>query len=219
MSFPEFGPFAAAFESTGLKVPGYLTLLNFGQDDALIVIDRIAEALRCNDSQKWVTALFDANNWRPHLVGAIAILLDQRTTLDVAPLWSAIDAGTWVTPQLVATAYFSDPAFASRALKRMNNGCPVTVPAGLDPLMRHVATGPAGTSGRSGKMAASILAVSSKFPSLAIHESTWRADPKLQPLLDEDQAWDGSEEITKRWMAAVTAFLLGRGIKLSPPIG
>src|SRR6267142_3631072 len=217
MSFPQFGPFAAAFGSSGLDVPGYLTLLNLGQDDALIVIDRIAEALRGSDSQKWVTALFADPNWRPHLVGAIAILLDQRTTLDVAPLWSPIDAGCWVTPQLIATAYFSDPAFASRALDRMTNGCPVTVP-GLDPLMRHVATGPAGTNGRGGKMAASILAVSSNFASLAIHEGAWRADPKLRPFLDEDRAWDGSEGITKRWMASVAGYLLKRGITLSPPV-
>jgi hypothetical protein len=217
MSAVDFGPFNTAFESTGLDVPGYLTLLNLQDDHAQLVIDRIAQALQAGRTQEWVTAMLTDFNWRPHLVAAMALLLDQSRSLDTSPLWVAIDGGSWVTPQLVVTALFSDATFATKAAQRMETGCLIHVPPALDPILRHVATGPSGPTGRSGKMAASILAVCARLPGLASRESTWRAAPQLQAALAEDRAYDGSHQITVRWLAAVSAHFQKRGILLAPP--
>jgi hypothetical protein len=95
--------------------------LNPNSNGAQIVIDHIRDALAVRDAQRWVKALLADPGWRLHLVAAIAFLLDQPKALDCAPVWSAIDAGSWVTPQLVVTALFSDPTFPTRARERTNH--------------------------------------------------------------------------------------------------
>jgi hypothetical protein len=104
MALTEFGPFAIAFDRGELKVPGYLELLGLNDNDSQVVIDRIERASATGDPRPWVDALLNDANWRPHLVAAIAFLLDDRDTLDRHLLWKAIDSGSWVTPQLVVTA-------------------------------------------------------------------------------------------------------------------
>ena len=64
-------------------------------DDAQTVIDQIRDALAVGDAQPWVNALLTSPNWRLHLVAVVAFLLDQPKTIDCAPLWSAIDEGSW----------------------------------------------------------------------------------------------------------------------------
>jgi len=207
----EFGPFAAA-------VPGYLELLNLdpNSNGAQIVIDQIRDALAVSDAQRWVSALLTDPGWRLHLVAAVAFLLDQPKALDCAPLWSAIDAGSWVTPQLVVTALFSDPAFPTRARDRVEGLCPVTSPSTLTPIVRHVLTGPGEAHDRSAKMLASILSVCSVVPSLAAREASWRAKTEIQALLDADAFRDRSQLITSHWMSATSAAFLKRGIVLTP---
>ena len=119
MSLEKFGPFASAFENGQLAVPGYLALLNLDGPDTDVVIDRIQSSMRSEDLVRWVDALFDDPNWRAHFVGAIAVLLDGGARLTAAPLWGAIDAGSWVTPQLVVTAYFADPNFPEHLIARL----------------------------------------------------------------------------------------------------
>src|SRR5436190_18435423 len=79
----KFGPFARVFEKGELEVPGHLELLGLNSSGAQIVIDRIVVAMKIGDTQRWLTALLHDVNWRPHLVGAIALLLDP--TLDSSP--------------------------------------------------------------------------------------------------------------------------------------
>ncbi len=47
-------------------------------DSAQVVIDRIETALGAGDPRPWVVNLFEEDNWRPHLVAAIALLLDDK---------------------------------------------------------------------------------------------------------------------------------------------
>ncbi|HEX8204127.1 MAG TPA: hypothetical protein VF590_26860 [Isosphaeraceae bacterium] len=216
MVFPEFGPFAIAFEKDGLTAPGYLTLLHLASDDAQIVIGRIEEALAVGDPRQWAAALLAGPNWRPHLVAAIAYLLSRSTPLDPAPLWGSIDAGSWVTPQLVVTALFSDPMFPLNARSRVDRRCPVNVLSQRNSIERHITTGPGDTRDRSAKMLASILGVCPCVPSLAACELAWRAEAELQAMLREDASRDRSECLTTSWMSSVRAQFLKRGIVLSP---
>jgi hypothetical protein len=211
MALSEFGPFAAA-------VPGCLELLNLNPNSNGVqtVIDQIRDALAVSDAQRWVSALLTDPGWRLHLVAAIAFLLDQPKALVCAPLWSAIDAGSWVTPQLVVTALFSDPAFPTRARERVEGLCPVNSPFTLTPLVRHVVTGPGDAHDRSAKMLASLLGVCSVVPSLAAREASWRAKTEIQALLDADALRDRSHLIASHWMSAASAIFLKRGIVLAP---
>jgi hypothetical protein len=180
---------------------------------AQIVIDRIAKALQCGDSTRWIAALFRDANWRPHLVGAIALLL--QPSLDHELLWHAVDGGSWVTPQLVVTATFVDPLFRDHARSRVAALCPVVVPVGLTPPERHSATGPAGRQARSAKMLASLIAVSVEFPDLAQWREDVLQDERVKSLLAVDASWDGSDRIVGSWSAAVRNAFLARGTSLS----
>ena len=167
MTKADFGPFEGAFGNTGLNVPGYLLLLNLPDERAQVVIDRIAMALATGNPQPRVDALFLDADWRPHLVGALALLLSEDLILDLATCWTAIDRGSWVTPQLVVTAMFRDITFAENVRSRVAARCPVSEQGDLTRIQRHVATGPARTDERSAKMMASLLAAARCVPSLA----------------------------------------------------
>jgi hypothetical protein len=210
-----FGPFAGVFKCDDLEVPGHLQLLGLAEPGAQIVIDRVANALQCDDSARWIAALLRDLNWRPHLVGAIALLL--QPSLDHELLWNAVDGGSWVTPQLIVTATFVDPLFRDNARSRVAALCPVAVPVGLTPSERHSATGPAGAEARSAKMLASLIAASVEFPDLAQWREDVLRDERVRSLLHMDR--DASDRIVRSWSTAVRSAFLARGIRLSAIAG
>jgi hypothetical protein len=215
MSLTEFGPFAAVFERGELNVPGHLELLHLHGPGARIVVDRIARALADGDPAQWVAALFRQANWRPHLVGAVALLLDQNETLDRELLWEAVDAGSWVIPQLVAAAVFVDSNFPQRAVARVARLCPVAIPVGLTTAQRHSATGPEGTHARSAKMLASLLSASESVPSLARWRLDCQREASVESLLKGDE-WNGSGKIVTSWTSNAQRVFLERGCRLAP---
>jgi hypothetical protein len=208
-----FGPFAQVFKRDDLEVPVHLKLLMLREPGPQIVIERIAKALQCGNSAQWIAALFRDANWRPHLVGAIALLL--QSSLDHKLLWHAVDGGSWVTPQLVVTATFVDPLFREHARSRVAALCPVVVPVGLTPAERHSATGPAGLQARSAKMLASLIAASEEFPDLAQWREGVLQDDRVKSLLAVDASWDKSDKIVRSWSAAVRDAFLARGMRLT----
>jgi hypothetical protein len=214
MSLSKFGPFASVFEKGQLAVPGHLELLNLQGPGADVVIDRIQVAIQSEELARWVDALFDDPNWRPHLVGAIAILLDGGAKLTTEPLWHAIDAGSWVTPQLVVTAYFADPLFPEHLVERINNRCEVTVPSGLSPVERHSATGPGGAVHRSAKLLASLLCLGERLPALSLFLQRISTEPEITELLGKDI--DNAAAITERWYTQLTAKFASRHHGLVP---
>lgn len=214
MPLSKFGPFASVFEQGELDVPGYLPLLGLAPTESLIVIERIRHVLETHDPTPWVAALFEDPNWRPHLVGAIAVLLASDTKPYRGLIWSAIDAGSWVTPQLVVTGYYTDPAFETEAKRRIEAGCPVRPPVGLSPVERHSATGPAGPGPRSAKMLASLLAICEKIPHLEPWLEAVRADPEVVALLARD--FDHSGSIALRWHESLLSRFRERGVELRP---
>jgi len=213
MPFPEFGPFEAVFEKGELEVPGYLKLLNLLKPEAQIVLDRIERALSAGDPAPWVAALLGEPNWRPHLVGAIAFLLDQSQKLDCELLWRTVDHGSWVIPQLVVTAVFVDPSFPERARARVAEECPVAFHPGM--AKYGIAPRPGASREPSAKMLASLLAASAELPSLARWAEELRREARIQKLL-EDDAWNGSEKIVASWMRSVRTAFRERGRVLTP---
>ena len=210
-----FGPFASVFEVGDLDVPGHLVLLGLHGPAVQAVIDRVDRALQHDDATRWVAPLLRDVNWRPHLVGSIAFLL--QPALDQTLLWHAIDGGSWVTPQLVVTAMFVAPTFQEQAQRRVAALCPVTVPAGLTPAERHSATGPAGRHERSAKMLASLLTATAEFPDLVQWQREVLQDDRIQSLLAVDAASDRSDRIVKSWSASARDAFLARGRRLIIP--
>lgn len=98
---------------------GYLSLLHIS-DKAPAVADLVAQGLTAPDAPEHFAALMRQDGWRPHLVGALAVLLDTKRRLDRDLLWKAIDRGSWVTPQLVATLSLADDTFLQQAQKRLD---------------------------------------------------------------------------------------------------
>lgn len=214
MPLSQFGPFAEAFEMRDLKVPGYLELLHCDGPGVQIVLDRIQTAVSTDGPQAWIDILFSDSNWRPHLVGAAALLLDDKRELNCFGMWEAIDRGSWVTPQLVATGYFVDSAFGDHVMCRLESGCVISIPTGLAPLQRHSATGPASAAQRSAKLLSSLVSIGSRIPSLVLALERLSADQEMRMLLEQDR--DRSGEIATSWCERVVAAFSKRGRTLSP---
>jgi hypothetical protein len=207
----KFGPFASAFEKGDLAVGGYLTLLNMSPD-CQVAMDRVEHAIRESrdvgdgdvDLATWIRRLFDEVNWRPHLVGAIALLLGGGGLSEIGALWRAIDRGSWVGPQLVVTACFRDPDFPSAARARIAARCPLLEGAWGNPPPRQFIA----------KTLSSLLHVATGFPSLAGWVENVRQEADVVELLREDRDHGGG--IASDWMDAVMQEFNRRGRWLVP---
>ena len=211
-TYVEYGPFAAVLKSPGEPAP--LMLLSMRGAEAGAVIGRIEQALAADDAVRGVGALFASPDWRPHLVGAVALILDSGRRLDPAAMWQSIDAGSWVTPQLVTTAYFIDPSFAERVRERIDGKCAVTVPANLSPGERHRATGPATPEQRSAKLLASMIRIGMLAPGLTGWLRTAASRPELAALQASDR--DRSGNIAENWLKNLERQFSSRGRTLAP---
>lgn len=202
-----FGCFAPLFERGG-----YLSLLNLEGPNARHAISLV---VRCcasvSNPHEDVCRLLREINWRPHLVGAVAIATlthDREVTLE---LWSAIDRGSWVTPQLAAAAFLRDPLFANHARERLRSGCIVhtTAYARLPALERHVSIGPAGTAERSAKTAASLIRLLELLPQRPDWLSVETTSLDLENVLKRDL--DSSAELTEQWLSKLKNYLARLG--------
>ena len=147
----------------------------------------------------------------------MALVLDDSRQFAPASLWRAVDAGSWVTPQLVVTAYFVDPEFPRSVVERIEALCPVSVPASLTPLERHSATGPANAVQRSAKMMSSLVFIGRRLPSLATWLDTMCADVEVAELLAQDV--DDTADICEEWLEQLTFQFARRGRQLKPRAG
>ena len=207
MSSPEFGPFERTVVAGELPVPAYLVLLSLPKGpDAQIAIDQVQRALDEGESQRWIDALLSAPNWRPHLPAAVGHILAGTRQLNASSLWQAIDLGSWVAPQLVVSALFSDPLFPQRVAERLDQ-LALPEPSSEDGEPRQ--------SNRP-KVAASLLAGAMLVRELSDRIPRWRAAPSVKGLLAKDLAWDVSGNIVRNWMAAAMTAFHARGIDLAP---
>lgn len=163
----------------------------------------------------FIHSLLADGNWRSHIVGAGAVLLHEKPREFAQSLWSAIDAGSWVSPQLVVTVFLIDPEFVEQAKRRIELGCPVSSPEGLSPLHRHVVTGSGGATDRSSKNAASLLGMLGCFESEAAWVATQRSHRAIKQLLESN--WDAAGDIANRWLCNVRHQFSQFGVGLTLP--
>jgi hypothetical protein len=101
------------------RVPYYLTLLNLTSAEG---IGAVGEAItRSHDLEPELLALLGERNWRPHLPGAIAVVLGHGSEAVFDGLWAAFRT-SWVAPQLAAVGFLMDPAFEDRARAYLAGG-------------------------------------------------------------------------------------------------
>lgn len=155
----EFGPFARVFEPLEGDNTPYLSLLHLHNESAPAVVQLIRRAAASDNADPFVTALLREPDWRPHLVGAVASFF-RRSPPCIQQLWSTLDTGSWVAPQLAAVLSLIDQAFIDHALERLTTGCQLTDVYSFDsPVERHIAHGPAGNYHRSAKNAAALASL------------------------------------------------------------
>lgn len=206
---PRFGVFTALFDST----PGYLDLLHLDSPQSKLVVSKIIECSRLSsDPFLEMAGMLDDANWRPHLVAAVGLSALGYDGTAFTRLWSAFDAGSWVTPQLAVAGYLRDPDFSEHARARVQARCPVHTDrlALSSPLEHHLALGPAGTPERSSKAASTLMYLLSLSG-----PSDWLiaqlAAPDLASLLSLGR--DDGSFIAKAWLTSLKAILGSLAIK------
>jgi hypothetical protein len=201
MPHDNYGIFEPAFKGTR-----YLSLLHLASEDSAEVVSLVVNLARSSPHPYEETnVLLEDRNWRPHLVGGVALCALSYDVGAFSKLWRAIDTGSWVTPQLVVVAFMRDPNFVREATSRLEKLCPVD-PSPLlqmDPLERHSAAGPAGSRHRSAKAAASLFRL---LQSKAAAPSTGLGgNDELQKLIQDD--FDNSGGIAEEWLERITSLL------------
>lgn len=187
--------FEEAFQPTSGGVPGYLALLGLnGRAVDAVTLGIARDVMLPDASDRFVTLMTGTGGWREHLVGAVACLVDRDAILDRELLWRAADSESWVTPQLVVTAFLTDPLFAARVRERL--GSPVLG---------------ASTSTYHAKGTASLVALAALCDDLAPDYARWKADPTIQIAIAVDAARDQSDQIIAEWLPAARALLNRRG--------
>ncbi len=127
-------------------------------------IDEVSKALlRSADPEGDIGALLRVVDWRCHLIAGVALVISELKMKPklVEALWGAVDAGSWISPQLVVCLASIDPEFSLRAKARMESGCPVVIPqsdtSSEGAATRHVEEAAAGLVGRSAKAITAFL--------------------------------------------------------------
>jgi hypothetical protein len=205
-----FGVFSPLFEG-GVA---YLTLLNLGTPDATTAISLIMKlCASASDPYQEVCRLLRQPNWRPHIVGAVALATLAHDPEATRELWSAIDKRSWVTPQLAAAAFLCDPTFADHARERLrlSRRLDTSACARLPALERHISVGPAGRVEPSAKAAAALVRLLELLPHPPDWLSVEAASLDLQNLIKRDR--DSSAELAEQWSVGLKNHLgrLGAG--------
>jgi len=188
----DFGIFAPVFQAPH----GYLSLLHLSAPDALHAISLIRQCCKSVEfPETEIAQLLGDLNWRPHLVAAVAITVSEPSTAIFDDLWRALDAGSWVIPQLAAVASLYDPGFKEHAGLRLSNLCPINYSRARKDfdVKKYLADGSLPT--RSSKAAASLLAL---LPDL-------RPSTKLQELVATDQ--DNCADLVINWKSKLNELI------------
>ena len=179
--FAKYPAFQPMFEpAEDIPVPVYLTLLNLGSgsETAITILRHILGG--DTDLTPQVVALLADFNWRPQLVGAVALRLGTANEESRDALWRAFDSGSWVSPQLAAIAFLVDENFEARSRLRIEAGCPINLDRlqGLDWVVRHSAAGPGNSASHSSKALSALSGLCQRLP----ETHTW-----LEPLLSREE--------------------------------
>jgi hypothetical protein len=127
-------------------------------------------------------------------------------------LWAAVDAGSWVTPQLAVAAYLRDPQFSESARVRIQARCPIIEPISMDSSELQSSAEPAGIPRRSPKAAASLVRLAGLLSVAPEWLATELSSVDLVDLLSTDDDWSG--EIAENWLATLTTMLRALNVDL-----
>ena len=199
-----FGIFSPLFEASA----DYLALLHLDAPEAHRAVAKVVE--QCHESSAChedIGRLFNQPNWRPHLVGAVAISAIPFDLKSCSKLWEAFDGGSWVAPQLAVAAFIRDPTFVDQAGARIRSRCPMNESRnlGVTRIELHDAAGPARVTHRSAKAAASLVHLAGLLPFRPDWLDTELSKPDLIDLLAADI--DHADKITQQWFARLKDIL------------
>lgn len=201
--YPTFTPLFEHAE--GVPIPLYLAMLNiYVREESRIAVQAVRRAVaESPNATAEVVALFAEYNWRPHLVGAAAMLTGVVNADTICALWRALDWGSWVSPQLAATAFRCDPDFEREARLRIETGCPIHTKRleDLDWVARHSAAGPISFTPHSSKALASLVAICQSLPSTAPWLERALADENISKSLAGDI--DSGDRIAIDWLGGI----------------
>jgi len=187
----EFGIYKPLFDGTG----GYLTLLNLGEHSkskrAISLIMKCSASV--SNPYQDICRLLRQNNWRPHLVGSVAIAVLPQNAQAIDQLWGAVDRDSWVAPQLVAVAFLRDPRFADHAGDRLRFW--------------------SSSVGPSGKAPAALVRLIELLPKAPDSLTAAASAPTLVNLLKNDV--DSSGTIAEEWLRSLRENLIDLGVSTS----
>ena len=195
------GIYKELFKETNDGSPGYLSLLNLGTS-AGTTLDRIIELNQTDESHSYAKRFLKSHNWRYNLLACTILLTENSKSLSGEFIWSAIDKGSWVTPQLIVTASLLNPDFQEQALKRLD----INFSMNSTSLFMKLFKFPENQKHLYAKLINSIFAVieDQKVASLANINS-------LSEIRKLDL--DNSGEIASNWKENIIKLLDERGIK------
>jgi hypothetical protein len=168
----------------------YLALLNLGGDDDELTesIATLSKLTVCDSWQVDTVRLLSDMNWRSHLAPVVSYLTIDGSNHEVdEAIWKAIQRGSWVSPQLVASLHIKHFDFSSRITSLFSTG--VEREAGTM-LELHVATGPGNDDSRLGKIVNSLSG-------LGFNDWGEMSIQKIEELKKKD--FDNADQISQRW--------------------
>jgi hypothetical protein len=206
----EFPSFKTVFERGITVVPRYLVFLNLfrKEDEIRDALNAVSKSINFSPNPSAeVQALLAETDWRPNLVGAIAVLLSINSASAIQSLWNAIDRGSWVSPQLAVTAFRADENFKAEAIKRIVSGCKIDKQRleSLEPSMRHILAGPSDSFGRSAKAMTALVYLYKKLPGASDGLDAIISMGPIERLLKSDE--DNGGEIAEDWLNAITKYV------------
>jgi O-acetyl-ADP-ribose deacetylase (regulator of RNase III) len=199
-----FPSFTALFErDERLQVTPYLSLLNASSGAGTAVALVRESTARSGNLDLEIAALLAQNNWRPQLVGAVALILAGPSEGRLAALWEAIDRPCWVSPQLVATVSLVDANFDAQARMRLDRRGTLDA---RDVLAmpwpeRHSAIGPNSIDGHAAKTLSAFLSICEGRSSASAWIRPYLADEQLRGIVAQDQ--DGGGGIARDWLQSM----------------
>lgn len=122
----------------------YLAFLQFNSraKNAVVQVKQLIAEYQDYEILDNLIIIFEDYNWRPHLVACVILLLLDDVELYLELLWSRIKHGSWVAPQLVATALLTDRDFTVKAERlledsRTSDKSAIAIAAIFDKLYPH----------------------------------------------------------------------------------
>ena len=102
----------------------YLALINLHTDVEATVkqIKAIVSSEERNILERDTLIFLQARNWRFHLVACGVMLAGVSTDDLINQLWKVLHEGSWIAPQLAATAYLLDTQFPKLAMEAISQG-------------------------------------------------------------------------------------------------